>query len=81
MKTVTMNQAQEDFRGLVAGDKSEPVEIVEGTERIGVFIPDADAELIEDLLLAQKAAAAKAEGFIGADASKAFLDRLRNAQD
>jgi hypothetical protein len=42
-----------------------------------VFISDADAELIEETLLAQKAAIARAEGFVGVVASKTFLDRFR----
>jgi prevent-host-death family protein len=80
MKTVTLTEAQADFKSVVSASKNEPVEIVQDGERIGVFIPDADAELIEDMLLAQKAAMARAEGFVGVEASKAFLDRFRNAE-
>jgi PHD/YefM family antitoxin component YafN of YafNO toxin-antitoxin module len=77
MKTVTLKQAREDFDALVAAGKEEPVAIMRDGERIGVFISDADAELIEETLLAQKAAIARAEGFVGVVASKTFLDRFR----
>jgi|GEM_PF-3513710 len=81
MKTVTLSEAQADFAGIIAANRNESVEIIQNGERIGVFIPDGDAELIEELLLAQKAANARAEGFIGTAASQAFLDRFRNAED
>jgi hypothetical protein len=79
MKTVTLEAAREDFDALVAAGKDEPIEIVRNGERIGIFLSDADAELIEDALLAQKAAAARAEGFVGVEGSKAFLDRFRGS--
>jgi hypothetical protein len=81
MKTITLNEAQADFRAAVSANKNEAVEIVQDGERIGVFLPDADAELIEDLLLAQKSAMARAEGFVGVEASKAFLDRFRDVEN
>lgn len=81
MKTITLNETKADFRTIVSENRHEPVEIVQDGERIGVFIPDGDAELIEDLLLAQKTALARAEGFVGVAASRAFLDRFRNVED
>jgi prevent-host-death family protein len=81
MKTVTLKQAREDFDALVAAGRDEPVEITRDGERIGVYLSDADAELIEETLLVQKAALARAEGFVGVETSKAFLDRFRDASD
>jgi hypothetical protein len=80
MKTITLNQAQADFRAILAESRNEPVEIVQDGARLGVFIPDADAALIEDLLLAQKASLARAEGFIGFEASEALLKKFRDVE-
>lgn len=80
MKTVTIEEAQADFRRLVADRATEPVEIVADGERIGVFLPGADADLIEDLLLAQRAADARVQGYIGLAASSALMRKFRDVE-
>ncbi len=81
MKTLTLDEARNQFDTMFSPSNHEPIELMKDGERVGVFLPDADAELIEDMLLAQKVSAAKQEGTIGVDASRKFLDRLRNAKD
>lgn len=81
MKTVTLNEVQTDFAEVISANRNETVEIMHNGKRIGVFISDADADLIDEVLLVQKAALARAEGFIGVEASKTLLDRFRNAAD
>jgi hypothetical protein len=81
VRTVTLKQAREDFDAVIAAGKSEAVEIVQNGERIGLFLTDADADLIEDLLLAQRATEARQGGTIGEGASAALLNRLRNVED
>ena len=81
MKTLTIEEARNQFDVTFSASNHEPIELMKNGERVGVFLPDADAELIEDMLLAQKVAIAKQQGAIGIDASSAFLNKLRNAQD
>jgi hypothetical protein len=81
MKTLTVEEAKNQFDVMFSTANHEPIEIMQDGLRVGVFLPDADAELIEDMLLAQKVIAAKQQGTIGVDASRKFLDRLRNAKD
>lgn len=79
MKTVTLKQARDDFDIVVAAGKSETVEIVQNGERIGLFLTDADADLIEDMLLAQRATEARHIGTIGFVASSELLGSMRNS--
>ncbi len=81
MKTVSVAELHNSIDALLHDGQVEPVEIVRDGERLGIFVSDADAELIEDMLLAQKTALARKGGMIGADASAALLARLRNAAD
>jgi hypothetical protein len=81
MKTIPISELEGSIDALLVAGREEPVEITQAGKRLGVFISDADADLIDEVLLVQKAALARAEGFIGVEASKALLDRFRNAAD
>ncbi len=81
MKTLTVDEARIQFDSVVAAKNAEPVEITRDGARLGIYLPHADAELIEDLLLAQKVAVAKTQGTLGLEASAQLLARLRNAED
>lgn len=81
MKTMTAEEASQNFSDLHAAGRSGPVEIMRDGVRLGVFLPQADAELIGDMLLAQKAAIAKAEGYVGLEASEALMRKFLDAKD
>ncbi len=81
MKTMTLREAREDFDAVVSAGREAPVEIVRDGERVGLFLCDADVELIEDILLSQRLEATRAEGTIGIAASRTLLDRVRGAED
>lgn len=77
MKTIPISDLECSIDALLAAGREEPVEITQAGKRLGVFISDADADLIDEVLLVQKASLARAEGFIGVEASKTLLDRFR----
>jgi hypothetical protein len=79
MKTITEQEVRADFEKLVSAGRAEPVEIMRDGERVGLWLSDADASLIEDLLLAQRAAEARREGTIGLEASTLLLASIRDA--
>ncbi len=81
MKTLTLDEARNQFDTMFSTSNHEPIEIMQDGARVGVFLPDADAELIEDMLLAQKVNAAKEGGMLGVDVTAKLLDRIRNAKD
>jgi hypothetical protein len=81
MKTVTLEEVHQQFDDLAVSKTAVPLEIINEGESLGVFLPHADAELIEDILLGYKATAARQEGFIGEKSSRNLLERFRHAQD
>jgi hypothetical protein len=81
MKTLTLEEARNQFDTMFSSANHEPIELMQDGERVGVFLPDADAELIEDMLLAQKVSAAREGGMLGVNASSDLLNRIRNAKD
>jgi PHD/YefM family antitoxin component YafN of YafNO toxin-antitoxin module len=81
MKTLTVEEARNQFDAMFSTANHEPIEIMQDGTRVGVFLPYADAELIEDMLLAQKVNVAKEGSMLGVDATAKLLDRICNAKD
>jgi hypothetical protein len=79
MKTITDQEVRADVEVLVAAGRREPVEITRDGARVGLWLSDADASLVKDLLLAHRAAEARREGTIGVEASRQLLHSIRAA--
>jgi prevent-host-death family protein len=76
MKTMTAAEAKNKFGQFLDAAQREPVLVTKNDRPVGVFVSMAD---LEDTVLGERALKAHAEGYVGAEASKALIKRLLNA--
>jgi prevent-host-death family protein len=73
MKTMTAAQAKNSFGQFLDFAQREPVLVTKQNRPVGVFLSMQD---LEDTVLGERALRAHAEGYIGLEESRSFVDRL-----
>jgi prevent-host-death family protein len=73
MKTMTAAQAKNSFGQFLDFAQREPVLVTKQNRPVGVFISMQD---LEDTVLGERALRAHAEGYLGPEKSRKFLDGL-----
>jgi prevent-host-death family protein len=73
MKTMTAAQAKNSFGQFLDFAQREPVLVTKQNRPVGVFISMQD---LEDTVLGERALRAHAEGYLGPEESRKFLDGL-----
>jgi prevent-host-death family protein len=78
MKTMTAAEAKTHFGEFLDSVQREPVIVTKKNRPVGIMLSMQD---IEDTIWRERARQAQAEGYIGAEESKAFLTAFASAQD